>query len=250
MIQQLENTFLTILRLAILVAACALLAATIILGISALPAIFPPPGPPDTQPQVKLETVIDTQFSVKPKTQRAEQRTFTFDSSRPVYVPDPDCQRMSENIAAFVSAYGDNGSVDKEEVTKFLENLVGRQPRRYREVFKKNLDLVLQGLVSNQQAIIHATATTPMSVVSKAITYFVAEFEDQVQQIQNDAERAQARHQAAKQAAWQRLVMAGTALASLLSTIFLLVFIRIERNLRPLAALTDSPQDPLSRAKH
>lgn len=246
MIQQLENAFLAILRLVILIAACVTLAATVILGISALPAIFPEPAPPEIQPHVKLDTIVERHFSVKPKIQQPALRSFSFDTSTPVHIPDPLCVSLSDVIANFVSAYGDDASVTKEDVTQFLENIIERRPRAYRDAFKHNLATYVHQLVSNEHVIIHATATSPISVVNKAISSFVADFDQQIEEIQEQAERARSRHRQAKADAMQRLIMAGFALVSLLSILFLMVFIRIERNLRPLQALSARTEQPVS----
>lgn len=234
MLQKLENAYLTILRVVVILSAGGLLAGVAFFGLSSFQALSPQPEPQAPSPQVTAPRLIERITPAKPvvgddlpPTQAAAE----VDPHRAHH------EKAAAAILRFVARHGSEVSLDKADVVRVVRNLAQEQDSpELVAAFARNLAETLEKTLADPAMAKLAADTPALDLVNSALDEFKAEFKAQIEaQEADDAERLR-EHQQRKAEGQQSLYMAGGAFGAFLLIVFLSIFIRIERNLRHLEA--------------
>jgi hypothetical protein len=262
LLQKLENTYLAILRLTVLVVSGLMLVAAVLLGISSLGGLRGDAPPDKTVPTVSAAQIVTdlTQPAAREGASLPEQGKSG--GARAVDSNEAAYKRATESIAAFIAKHSAGRMTANKPV---VMGLVKRQAesqtspelvKAYADGLAVALDTVLAdpkiiAQVSRFATAEDATGNTastaqgsanPADVVDALLGKYSIQFQRQLADLRTKEAERQGAQAEKKAEATMKLYMAGGAFGLFLLVVTLSIFIRIERNLRPLDRLNTGGQ--------
>ena len=231
MLQKLENAFLQILRVVVIVVAALLLVGVFILGLNSFEMLQAEPEPAKNIPQVSEQDLIknvtdqpvDGAQSVAPPANAG-----SVDPNKSYY------DRSGLAIKNFIEKQS-NGTIqiDQQAISDIVKKRAqSEETPELVAAYAKNLAESIDKILANPAIINAARSSSSTDVVDKIIDEFTSEFDQKVAQQKADFEAKQQKYLEKKSEGMQSLYMAGGLFGSFLLVVFLSIFIKIERNLR------------------
>jgi len=261
-LQKLETTYLAILRFVVIVISGLLLAATLILSVTALVNLRDGAKSGQSTPKVTPDQIV-TELT---KTQAKPGAPITRPSAQATQTPvDPnhaEYERAANIIMPFVSKYGRGEEVPRDAVIRVVKNRVETQPTP--ELIKacaSGLPGILEKVLLDKEVVELVSrpvwsesnddlqqhdmtvGRSPVWVANMVLDQYFAMFKQQVDQAMVDEEIERSGQAIRKEQAMQNLYMAAAAFGAFLLLALLAIIVRVERNLRPLAYLADKAQE-------
>jgi hypothetical protein len=257
LLQKLENTYLAILRLTVLGVSGLMLVAAVFLGISSLSGLRGD-GPPDkTVPAVSAVQIVTelTQTAAREGAVAPDQGKA--EGAQALGAHQAAYQRAAESISAFVAKHsGGRMTANKQALVGLVKRQAESQGspelvKAYADGLAVTLDIVLadpkivaqvSGFAAADAAGIAPAGANPADMVDAIIGKYSTQFQRRLGELRTkEAERELAQAEK-KTEATMKLYMAGGAFGLFLLVVTLSIFIRIERNLRPLDRLRTGEQ--------
>lgn len=257
-LQNLETSYLAILRFVVIVASGLLLVATLLLSASALIGM----RDGDASEKAIPEVVPDQIISALTETQSAPaggSSPIPDNSNLPAADPsDAHYASAADAIVAFVEKYGRGVDTPKENVISALRTFAQRQatpelvkstaaglPLVFEKVLgdKTVIELVSRQVWSESNTAISPHDTTvgrsPLWVIGRVLQQYSRQFNQQVKQAAAEEENKRMEQAIRKEQALMNLYFSAAAFGVFIMLALLSIIIRVERNLRPLAHLSD-----------
>lgn len=245
MLQKLENLYLGILRLVVLLAAGILLASVLYYSVQSLKMFKSPPptaaeSPKVAEPDLKKQ-VLSAKEDEEAQNKADEDSAATKKSDASEQSPkDKALDKAADAIVAFIKAHADG----KEEASK--EDVISVLNTRIESLDDQALDtafaVAYQGsvetLLQDKDVIAAAKAKSPLRLINAHLGAFTEAFEKDAKRLQEQSHARDAEYEIGRHEGQQAAYIAGGAFAAFLSLVFLSIFIRIERNLRHLERLS------------
>lgn len=248
MLKNLENIYLNILRVVVIVASGLLLVAAILSAISALGGLMGPPKPSDDLPELEYRPLID-QVKTTLEEKRAKPTPESGDETNQeeypaAELPDPHqayVDRVVKAWADFVTKTGTDGrSVDIQKAGKWIWDMANRlEDLTAREAYLVGLAEFFEKSLAEEAIINEASATDPFSVVQVVIESYNQDFSAQLDATETENAEKMAEYETDKAESQQAIYVAGATFLAFLLIVFLSIFIRIERNLRCIEVLAN-----------
>ncbi len=239
MLQKIENAYLAILRVVIILIAGLLLAGVGFYGLNSFKGFAEPK--PDTQPPQVSGEDITHKMTASPAGQKSPEGESEQAAPQPaVDANQPHYARAAGFIISFVAKQSNNGEVlDKSGIEKFIKEHADAQPTpELVTAFAKGFADAIEATLTTPSVALLASQSSAIAVVSNALDAYTEVFNQQVEDKEANYIAAQQKHQEDKAEAMQSLYIAAGAFGAFLLIIFLSIFIRIERNLRHLEGKT------------
>lgn len=232
MLQKLENFYLAILRFVVLIVAGVLLIAVMVLAVRSISSFHPAPVPATQTPQVSQADVRKDVWSVD----AGAQPLSTSPDSRSAL--DPSQQYLDQGVTAIAKFFDANFpgqyTLDREKVANAVkERADAYDTETLKIAYAKGFAENMTDLLSDPAMIQWAKANQPAAVIDRIISSYTDEFNRQAKAIDATNQAQQAAYLAEKADARQNLYAAVVGFGIFLLIVFLSIFIRIERNLRP-----------------
>ena len=234
MLQKLEDIYLAILRLVVIVVAGVLLVAVFFLGFNSFKAIQFKPVANDVLPQVSEQVLIKgiSEKATLPKNEAHENENGAkkIDANTAFY------ERASNAIATFVAEYsGGAESVDKTQIIAIIKKRAeSLEDQKLATAFAKGFADSIEKTLLDPTVIKVAQTTSTLDVVNKALNLFTQNFNEQIRKENSKFAAKQQEYLEKKNEGIQSLYIAAGAFGTFLMIVFLSIIIRIERNLRHL----------------
>lgn len=235
MLQQIENAYLMILRIVVILIAGALLAGVVFFGLNSFKALQAEPQSQKMTPSVTAAQVIEAITpGVTPATDTEYpiQQGSRADSNRVYY------EKSAAIIEKFLKKETQfEVTINKEGIINVIKERAVKQERpELVTLFAKNLSEVIEKALSAPAAAQVAARESPSEAAGRVIDRFESEFNRQLDAHKRGEEEKVLEHEQKRAEGMQSLYMAGAAFGAFLLIVFLSIFIRIERNLRHLEA--------------
>lgn len=232
MLQKLENFYLAILRFVVLVVAGILLIAVVLLAVRSISSFQPAPVLAAQAPHVSQAAVRKDVWSADAGT------TSPSTSSDSGTAQGPNQQYFNQGVAAIAKFLDANFpgqyTFDQEKVANAVrERSNAYDTEALKSAYAKGFAENMTGLLSDPAMIQWAKANQPAAVIERIINSYTDEFNRQAKAIAETNQAQQAAYFAEKANAQQSLYAAAVGFGLFLLIVFLSIFIRIERNLRP-----------------
>ncbi|HEU4983434.1 MAG TPA: hypothetical protein VFT88_12195 [Acidobacteriaceae bacterium] len=240
MLQRLENVYLMLLRIAVILAASLLLIGAGVCIFRSANSFLKSgrtttPQPIHISAQKLLPEILET------KRNSAEGQPT---SGTPVAPSVDSNQIYYDRAATIVSSFIDKYTHGTQTISKEkLEEMIKKQAQsqddpNLEKVYAQNFSTYISKVLTNRDITVLASYSSPdqvFQILGKAIGAFDTDFTKQVtkQQAERDTERQEAI--AEKAEGLQLIYIAAGCLGTFLLVVFLFIFIRIERSLRNLA---------------
>lgn len=233
MIRNLENVFLGMLRVGVVLTAAMLLFGAIVFGFGAIPALGnkdqPAPAPVSIGVEdVKAQLARKQDKSVKGAVEQP------LDELRQTAIA-ADLEKTKGIITGYVEADGDL-SVDQQKLHQFLLAQVKSLSEDERGIYAKTLARDLELLLKLPEVIKVEAASGKFEAVDAALSGFRKAFAKKHDEHMEQARMAEIKAAQEREQAFQNLYVGAGALGLFMLFSFLLVFIRVERNLHEMAA--------------
>lgn len=238
MLQKLENAYLAILRLVVIVFSGILLISVVIFGLSSLKGFGDGPGDEIEPPKISADEIINR--ITAPEDVSDGKSDETKDHPKPNHgKADPNKQyydAAASQIVTFVTKVsgGTEGLkasqvyvVTKDRAEAFgTEELVAAYAKGFSEAAAK--------ILSDKKIESLAKSTSSVDVVNHILNTYTAEFKSKLQAEHDKINEEKLQHAQAKAESATNLYLAGASFGLFLLIVFLSIFIKIERNLRHL----------------
>ncbi len=233
MIRNLENVFLGMLRVGVVLTAALLLLGAIVFGFGAIPALGSKDQPAPAPVSIGVEDVKAqlARKQDKPVKGAVEQ---PLDEARQTAIA-ADLEKIKVIITGYVEADGDL-SVDQQKLHQFLLTQINSQGEAEQGIYAKTLARDLESLLKLPEVAEVEAVSGKFEAVDTALSGFHKAFAKKHDEQMEQAKMAEIKTAQEREQAVQNLYVAAGALGLFMLFAFLLVFIRVERNLREMAA--------------
>lgn len=233
MLQKIENAYLAILRLAVIVIAGLLLVAVVIQGLNSIKAIRMEPETAKAAPTVSGQELI---ADVAKKATAEGEEPSEADTSTAADPNQAHFDRTAKAIASFVAKHSTTGeSVDVAQVADVIKSKAAElEDAGHTAAYAKGLADLIEKTLASPSVIKAAQTTSAIHVVDVAIDTYGEKFNAQIEAVNAQNEKKLEEYTEKKAEGMQSLYVAVGAFFAFLTIIFLSVIIRIERNLRHL----------------
>lgn len=242
MLQKIENAYLAILRVVIILIAGLLLAGVGYYGLNSFKGFSEPKM--DNQPPKVSDKDLIGGLIAKPSTSEGQTSTNEARADNTEQPKSDDNQiyytRAAAAIANFVAVHS-NGqkSLNKEQVAKIIkEQAESNTSPELVTAYASGFAEAVEGALAAPSVAMLADQSSAIEVVDNALKSFNAQFDKQLAEKEARYAAGQQKHQKDQAEAMQSLYIAAGAFGAFLLIIFLSIFIRIERNLRHLEGKT------------
>ena len=242
MLQKLENAYLMILRVVVIVTAGLLLAGVVFYGFNSFKG-FSEPTMDNQPPKVSDKDLIDGLIA-KPSTSEGQANASEAGTDSAAQPTSDENQayytRAAAAIANFVATHSSGQeSLDKEQVVKIIKEQAesNTSPERV-TAYASGFAQAVEGALASPSVAMLASQSSAIDVVNNALKSFNAQFDKQLAEKDARYVAEQEKHLQNKAEAMQSLYIAAGAFGMFLLIVFLSIFIRIERNLRNLEGKT------------
>lgn len=245
MLQSLENFYLAILRVGVILVAGALLAAAVALAVSSVQSLREPeptdrPKAKPVDPDAVKRQVLGKDATPQPAQAPTASLPAVSDAERADYA------RAAAAIAKFVSAQSaGTESVDVGQVGRIVRDRAARYQPPHAAAYARDYAGAMERLLQDPAIAEAAKEGGAIDMVNRLTQSFVERFNSAIEAAQAEQEQRRAEHLAAKAKAEQQLYVAAGTLGGFFLIVFLSIAIRIERNLRHLGALSNSGAKPV-----
>jgi len=231
MLQKIENVYLMILRVVVIVIAGLLLVTVVILGLNSFKALQPEPKATNQTPQVSEQEIIKGITSKPASVQEPSSSNAAAEQVDPnkIYY-----ERAATAIGTFVAKYsGGMESAERTQVIAITRNHALEQgDPELVAAYAKNFAETIEKTLANPAVISAARSSSTINVVNKALNLFTQDFRRQVAKKAAEDEEKKLEYLQKKADGTQSLYMAAGSFGAFLLIVFLSIFIKIERNLR------------------
>lgn len=234
MLQIIENFYLALLRLSVILSAGLLLLSALTLAVVGVNALREPvpgdtPPPPSTNPEALKGQLLNKE-PVAPKAAASAAK-----QSRP-QPAQADLKRATDALVSFVRTHSDGSEgVDPSVVGGIVRELSVRyEEQGLAAVHAKQFADAMEKILKDPAVIADAKQRKPVTVINDLIRLFDAQFEASVNKAQEQQQTRRLEAQANRAQGEQLLYIAGGVLGTFFVVVFMSIAIRIERNLRPL----------------
>jgi hypothetical protein len=252
MLQKLENTYLSILRFTVIVIAGLLIVCAVIFTARGIPALKDVPRSKIDAPQItadEMSALMTTDKQKKVSTSAAAASTSTaksdsineahldkivgvistFASDKSGGLIDLDAPRVKEIVRQAA-----NDQDTPELVTAYLENLAAFAEKTF---YSPQVQSLLGAKGANQAADVNTAAPVArdaiFNVINMLLTKYREKFSESVNNKRKENAAAALQHAEAKVNAQLSLYLALGSFVIFMLVVFMSIFIKIERNLRP-----------------
>lgn len=245
MLQKIENAYLAILRVVVILTAGVLLAGVVIYGLKSFQGFYEPKQDPKP-PQVSSKE-LTTQLTAKPSGQDIQtNESETTEESAPRETPGENNQyyaRASDVIVNFVAKQSDNQeSVIKSKVEEVIRgNAESQSTPELVTAYAKGFAEAIDGTLATPSIAILARQSSATEVVINALSAYNESFHKQLAENEAKYAEEQQKHLEKKADSMMSLYIAAGAFGMFLMVVFLSIFIRIERHLRNLDGVSLMP---------
>lgn len=232
MLQKLENFYLAILRFVVLLVAGLLLVAVVVLAVRSTAAFHPAPVPASGSPRVAQAAVTRDVLAMGGNTQDQPVAT---DAK---VAPDPNQVYYAQAAGSIINFFSSNFPGQYNLDPHKIANIIKGQTDAFdtddlKSAYAKGIAASMTAVLSDPAIVRFATSHKPGDVVESAIDSYTREFNQQVKDIQEKNDAAQAKYVVEQRDAQQSLYAAAAGFGIFLLIVFLSIVIKIERNLRP-----------------
>jgi hypothetical protein len=239
MVQKLENIFLNILRLVVLISAT--IALLVFLGglFMGVKGILPGGSDKEANPSVSESSILEKFKKGEPKQVSDSYSSSTENSSSSSIVEpeDPNMKYYTRTANAMITyihkASEGRESVDKDRLIGVLKNIAKEQ--KSNSLVTKYISSLADSsekILTNQIMIDAAKSSSAITVVQKFIETYTKEFNEQIEEMENENERRRYKNNSDQENAKYYFMVGGGAFLAFLFIVFLSIIIKIERNLR------------------
>ena len=231
MIQKLENAFLGILRVAVICTGAFFLAVFVLFAIFSMPAWGPEKSVKPEMPSISSQDIVNGMIkdeNVSTGKASTSEATGIDDTNKRYY------DRAANAIAEFTEKYSNGAEqVDPQKISQIIRGAAENQDsEELTAAFARNFSEEIGKALNHSELVKLGQSGSTIDVVKNSYGYFIGEFMRRLEKNKEAAAAKQQERMLAKTKATQRLYVAGGAFIVFLSLVFLLVFIRVERNLR------------------
>lgn len=232
MLQKLEDFYLAILRIVVLLVAGLLLVAVVILVIKSTAALSPAPVPVSKMPQVAQATVKSDVLATGANVPGQPE------PANPIAARDPNQAYYDQAAASIINFFNYNFPGQYNLDTQKIANIIKEKTDAFdtddlKAVYAKGIAANMASVLSDPAVVQIAKSHKPGDVVESVIDSYTREFNQQVKDTQAKNDAAQSKYMAEQHGAQQSLYAAAAGFGIFLLVVFLSIVIRIERNLRP-----------------
>ncbi|MCK0764763.1 hypothetical protein ACFO0E_13730 [Chromohalobacter beijerinckii] len=239
MLQKLEDIYLGILRVFVIVISGLLLMGAIIFGLSSLKGFGDGPERRGFTPNVKYETIkediasndIDsttnsTRTAPQKEAGNATTQQEAIDPNKKHY------EKAADIMGSFVKSVDEVNSLDKESVVGILQQRAKSYNTRLTSVYASGLPQYFDNMLSDNLVIEKARQEGAFEMLNQVLNAYTDEFNRQLDEENARLAEEQREHRQDQANALTNLYVAGGAFGGFLLIVFLSIFIKIERNLR------------------
>lgn len=236
MLQKFENVFLSILRIATILAAGMLLIIIAITGIDSLKLLKPDPVHTSAPVKISSQALVES-LTAKPtanintgKSPQANKRTPATDLNKEIN------EKSAKLISAFVArTSGNTVTLDQD----MLANLLHKRAKGYPDketasAFAIGISEAIGTALGHPEVERLARESDPIELVDKILESYTSMFDKELMDSEAKLAKLQAGHLADRESSIQSLYMTGGTFMTFLLIVFLSIFIRVERSLRNL----------------
>jgi hypothetical protein len=239
MLQKLENLYLGLLRLVVLLAAGVLLVSVLYYGVQSLQMFKTAPAAVVETPKVPDADLKKITLLTKDNAEDSEEHSGDATTSDKAAADSPKDKALgnaAEAVAAFVKANGEGKEdVGKDDVLEVLRHRAeGFEDRSLDTEYAAAYLASLEKLLQDKEVIAAAKTKGPLKVINAHLNAFNEAFEKDANRIHELSRTRMAEYEVDVQEGREALYISAGAFGGFLSLVFLSVFIRIERNLRHL----------------
>ena len=241
MLQKLENFYLAILRFVVLLVAGLLLIVVMVLALRSTAALYSSPGSVNRTPQVAPAVIesdvlatLNAAYQSAAPNQKAQSATTNQKAVR-----DPNqvyYAQVAASVLKFVhSNFPDQyNNVDPQDIVDDMKRLTDVfDTENLKAAYAKGLAENMASALSDPAIVQFAKLHSPQHVIPSVTNSYTDEFNQQIKDIKAKNDAAQAKYLAEQHGAKQSLYHAAVGFGIFLLIVFLLIVIKIERNLRP-----------------
>jgi hypothetical protein len=244
MLQKLENAYLAILRMTVIIVSGILLVGVIVFGLGSLEYFNNSPNDKIKSPKINSETIIKKITA----TENVPTESVSAGSDSKVAEPSKDQNEklyisIAKKIKEFIDhAYDFKYPQTAEEYEKDLKMLVDHirkisesGPGRSNELalaYATKLSLATNQILSDKKIEEIAINSDPLNFVDKFLDAFTEEFNRQFHAEQDRIQKEQQEYIQTKAKSINNLYIAAASFGIFIIVVFLSIFIKIERNLR------------------
>lgn len=251
MLQKLENAYLMILRVVVIVTAGLLLAGVVFYGLNSFKG-FSEPSMDNQPPKVSDKDLINGLIT-KPSSSEGQANTSEAGADSTAQPENDENQayytRAAAAIANFVATHSSGvESLNKEQVVKIIkEQAESNTSPELVTAYASGFAQAVEGALASPSVAMLASQSSAIDVVNNALKSFNEQFDKQLAEKEARYAAEQEKHLQNKAEAMQSLYIAAGAFGMFLLIVFLSIFIRIERNLRNLEGKTILSANQIAR---
>lgn len=233
MLQKLENTYLNILRVFVIITSGLLLIGAILFGLSSLKGFGNGPEHEEFTPKISHETIKE-ELTFEEKNSDSPQQ----ESSAPPYqqeVIDPNqkyYEGTADAIKEFIATVDDKNSIDQDSAIEILRERAEGYSARLTSAYASGLNEYTNNMFSDVEVIEKARKEGVFNILNKVLDAYTEEFNEQLNQADNRFAQELQEHRQDQANAMTNLYISSGAFGAFLFIVFLSIFIKIERNLR------------------
>lgn len=237
MLQKLENTYLEILRVFVIITSGLLLIGAILFGLSSLKGFGNGPEREEFTPEISHETIKEELIFEEKNSDTPQQESSAPLSQQEVIDPNQKYyEGTADTIKEFVVTVDDKDTIDRDSVIEILRERAEGYSARLTSAYASGLNEYTNNMFSDGEVIEKARKEGVFNVLNKVLHSYTEEFNEQLNQADNRFAQERQEHRQDQANAMTNLYISSGAFGAFLFIVFLSIFIKIERNLRNIKA--------------
>ncbi|RKR02601.1 hypothetical protein C7446_2319 [Kushneria sinocarnis] len=233
MIQKLENIYLGILRIFVVIVSGILLVSSLFFAVSSLQGFSGPPDAKDFTPEIDKEELKKEIIQKNSNSPRQSSVNSKKQENNPSSDPNQNYyEETADNITSFINSTSTPNSVSRQNVIRVTKQRAESFNSRLTTAYAKGLSNYSGSILSDDKIIEKAKKGDSIKVLNEALGAYHEEFKNQLNEEDDRLAQERLEHRQAQANAATNLYIASGSFAGFLLIVFLSIFIKIERNLR------------------